>query len=234
MSPRRIILITGVTRGLGWAMVTEFARLGHVVVGCGRSGKEIEALTKSHPEPHRFCRLDVARDEQVASWARSVLESHGAPDLMLNNAAIINGNAQLWEVPAAEFSEVIDVNVKGVTNVLRHFLPGMLQARRGVIVNFSSGWGRSTAPEVAPYCASKWAIEGLTRALAQELPDGLAAIPLNPGIIDTEMLRSCFGNAAGNYPSAARWAKVAAPFLLQLGPADNGKPLTVPFREASE
>ena len=85
-----------------------------------------------------------------------------------------------------------------------------------------------TAPEVAPYCASKWAIEGLTRAMAQELPNGLAAIPLNPGIVDTDMLRSCFGGKASHYLSPEEWAKAAVPFLLKLGPRDNGKPLTVP------
>src|SRR4029079_14412946 len=98
----------------------------------------------------------------------------------------------------------------------------------GVIVNISSGWGRSTAAEVAPYCASKWAVEGLTRALAQELPRGMAAVPLNPGIIDTDMLRTCFGGSAGNYPSPERWAEQAVPFLLGLGAKDNGQALTVP------
>jgi NAD(P)-dependent dehydrogenase (short-subunit alcohol dehydrogenase family) len=97
-----------------------------------------------------------------------------------------------------------------------------------VIVNLSSGWGRSSAPEVAPYCATKWAIEGLTRALAQELPRGLAAVPVNPGVIDTDMLRSCFGASASDYPSPERWAQAAIPFLLQLGPKHNGNPVTVP------
>ncbi len=123
---------------------------------------------------------------------------------------------------------MIDVNIKGVVNVIRHFLPAMIARGSGVIVNMSSGWGRSTAAEVAPYCASKWAIEGLTRALAQELPRGLAAVPLNPGIIDTEMLRSCFGGSASEYPGPEEWARAAIPFLLGLGPKDNGKPLTVP------
>ena len=75
-----------------------------------------------------------------------------------------------------------------------------------MIVNFSSGWGRSTSAEVAPYCATKWAIEGLSQALAQELPKGMACVALNPGIIDTEMLRSCFGESAASYPDAAEWA----------------------------
>src|SRR5262249_6905750 len=111
--------------------------------------------------------------------------------------------------------------------VLRCFLPAMIERGSGIIVNFSSGWGRSTSAEVAPYCATKWAMEGLTRALAQELPQGMAAVPLNPGIIDTDMLRSCFGRSAGDYPTAEEWAEYAVPFLLQLGPKDNGKALTV-------
>jgi len=108
----------------------------------------------------------------------------------------VHGKGRIWKISAKEFSEVIDVNIKGVANVLRHFLPAMVERKSGVIVNFSSGWGRSTAAEVAPYCATKWAIEGLTQALAQELPAGMAAIPLNPGIINTEMLQSCFGGSA--------------------------------------
>jgi NAD(P)-dependent dehydrogenase (short-subunit alcohol dehydrogenase family) len=96
-----------------------------------------------------------------------------------------------------------------------------------VIVNLSSGWGRSTSPEVAPYCATKYAVEGLTLALAQELPGGMAAVPLNPGVIDTDMLRQAWSDGAASYPKPDQWAKKAAPFLLALGPKDNGRSLTV-------
>jgi len=226
--PGKIILITGATRGLGRAMVSEFARLGQTVLGCGRSQKDIEHLRAQFAEPHRFSVMDVASDAEVRSWAASILESHGPPDLLLNNAALINRNAPLWNVPAAEFSQVMDVNIKGVANVIRHFAPAMIERKEGVIVNFSSGWGRSTDAEVAPYCASKWAIEGLTLALAQELPPGLAAVSLNPGVINTDMLQSCFAASASSYPSPAQWAKTAVPFLLNLGAADNGKQLTAP------
>ena len=104
----------------------------------------------------------------------------------------------------------------------------MLQAGRGVVVNFSSGWGRSTSPEVAPYCATKWAIEGLSQAMAQELPGGMACVALNPGIIDTAMLRRCFGGAAADFPGPGEWAKKAVPFLAGLTARDNGQSLTVP------
>jgi len=224
----RTIVITGVTRGLGRAMAEEFIRLGHAVVGCGRSQKEIAQLQKQFAAPDDFAVVNVADDSRVAAWAKRILSSHGPPDLLLNNAALVNRNAPLWNVPAQEFSNVIDVNIKGVTNVIRHFVPAMIERRRGVIVNFSSGWGRSTDAEVAPYCATKWAIEGLTQALAQELPPGMAAVPFNPGIIDTDMLQSCFGASASGYPTPQAWAKTAVPFLLKINSADNGRQLTAP------
>jgi NAD(P)-dependent dehydrogenase (short-subunit alcohol dehydrogenase family) len=228
MSPGRLILITGVTRGLGRALAEEFIRQGHTIMGCGRSSKDIEKLRKAAGAPHDFYPVNVASDDEVKTWASLVLSTHGVPDLLLNNAAIINANARLWEVGAREFSDVVDINLKGVANVIRHFAPAMVKRKRGVIVNFSSGWGRSADAEVAPYCATKWAVEGLTQSLAQELPSGMAAVALNPGIINTEMLRSSFGGSAASYPSPDEWARVAAPFLLQLGPSDNGRPLTVP------
>ncbi len=222
------IVITGVTRGLGLAMTRRFIQLGHTVIGCGRSAACIAQLNQEMGAPHRFDILDVSSDSQVKNWSEQVLQDYGPPQLLINNAAVVNRNAPLWEVPAEEFSSLIDVNIKGVGNVLRHFLPAMVAVKSGIIVNLSSGWGRSTDAGVAPYCASKWAIEGLTRSLAQELPTGMAAIPLNPGIIDTGMLRTSFGEAAANYPTAQQWANYAVPYLLGLRPSDNGKPLTVP------
>src|SRR5262245_1431687 len=190
---KRRVVITGATRGLGRAMADRLIALGHTVAGCGRSAAHIDELRRRHPAPHDFAVVDVADGAAVAAWAKGVLARLGPPDLLLNNAAVIAENAVLWDVPAEQFDRVVDVNIKGVANVVRAFVPAMIQRGSGVVVNFSSGWGRSTSPEVAPYCASKWAVEGLTRALAQELPRGLAAVPLNPGVIDTDMLRSCFG-----------------------------------------
>lgn len=229
MPNHKIVVITGVTSGLGLAMTEEFIRSGHTVLGCGRSKTKISGLQKQFGKTHDFKTVDVSSDAAVKSWAEHSLKSFGPPDLLINNAGVINPNAPLWKVSAEDFSYVIDVNVNGPANVIRHFVPAMVKRARGVIVNFSSGWGRSADPEVAPYCASKWAIEGLTQALSQELPAGMAAIPLNPGIINTEMLQNAFGNSANNYPKASEWAKVAVPFLLKLGPADNGKQLDVPL-----
>ena len=224
---RKHVVITGVSRGLGHAMAEEFIRLGHTVLGCGRSSAAIAELNARHGPHHDFDVVDVTDDDRVKVWANRCLAEFGAPDLVLNNAALINRNAALWQVPADEFDAVIDVNIKGVANVIRHFPPAMVARGEGIIVNFSSGWGRATDPEVSPYCATKWAMEGLSKALAQELPPGMASIPLSPGIIDTAMLRSCFGDAAGAYPTAEEWASEAVPWLLRLGPRHNGLSLTV-------
>lgn len=222
------VVITGVSRGLGRALALGFRSAGWRVSGCATDVAALQSLGRELGAEHLILPCDVTRPADVDAFASSVMAFAGAPDLLLNNAAVINPNKPLWEVPEEEFSRVIDVNLKGVHAVIRAFLPGMIQRGTGVVVNFSSGWGRSTSPEVAPYCATKWGIEGLTAALAQELPRGLAAVALNPGIIDTRMLRSCFGDAAGDFPDPDRWAAVAVPFLASLGSRHNGSALTVP------
>ncbi|HZL46167.1 MAG TPA: SDR family NAD(P)-dependent oxidoreductase [Opitutaceae bacterium] len=222
------LVITGVTRGLGRALAEWYIAHGHTVSGCGRSGMEIFELRSVYPEPHNFDAVDVTEVVKVGMWAERILGAAGTPDFLINNAALMNQPAPLWKVPAAEFSKLVDVNIKGVVNVIRAFVPAMVEAGHGVIVNFSSGWGRSTSPDVAPYCASKWAMEGLTGSLAQELPEGMAAVPLNPGVVNTDMLQKCFGAEAGRYPTAQDWARQAAPFILTLGAKDNGQSLSVP------
>ena len=224
----RTILITGVTRGLGRSLALRLAGLGHVVIGCGRTASAIEEMQQLLGEPHALSIVDVASAAEVETWARRVLARHPPIDLLINNAGVINANAPLWEVPEEELSRVIDVNLKGTAHVIRAFLPSMLDRGRGVVVNFSSGWGKSSSAEVAPYCATKWGIEGMTKALAEELPAGLAAVALNPGVVHTAMLESCYGQSAKSYPGPERWAERAAPFLLALGPKDNGRSLTVP------
>ena len=222
----RVVIITGASRGLGRAMALGFAEAGCAVAGCGRSQERVDELARELPSPHMFRALDVV-SPAVGEWATEVVGTLGVPDLLINNAALINKPAPLWEVPAEEFSKLIDVNLKGVFAVCKAFLPAMIERGRGVVVNFSSGWGRSTSPEVAPYCATKFGIEGMTKALAQELPVGLAAVPLSPGIVDTDMLRVAWGDAAAAHPKPEAWAKRAVPFLMSLDASANGQSLTV-------
>ena len=222
------IVITGVARGLGRAMCDVLIQQNHTIIGCARSPEAIESLESRYGSAHTFSVADVSDPDEVAAWAQQALATVGIPDLILNNAGLINANANLWEVPPEEFRAVCEVNLLGTYAVIRAFLPAMLKQGRGGVINFSSTWGQSTSPEVAPYCATKWGIEGLTQALAQELPSGMFAVAFNPGVINTDMLQSCFGASAAAYPSAREWAEDAVPFLLQLGTTDNGTSVRAP------
>jgi NAD(P)-dependent dehydrogenase (short-subunit alcohol dehydrogenase family) len=230
------VVITGVSRGLGRVLAHFFAEQGWAVAGCARNASALAKLQKALPVPpghraHDLGPVEIGQESEVAAWAQRLIREGWEPDLILNNAAIIARPAPLWEVPSAEIEQVLRINVLGTIQVIRHFLPVLLAKEQGVIVNFSSGWGRSTSPEVATYCTSKWAIEGLTSALAQELPQGIAAVALNPGVISTDMLKECWGDEALAYPSPEKWIQVAGPFLTKLSAKDNGRALTVPGME---
>ena len=227
MSEPRTIVLTGCTRGLGRALVSRFTARGHTVIGCGRSESHVANLGREFGEPHHFTALDVADSAAIEAWAADTLEKTGTPDLIINNAAIMNHPAPLWDVSAEEFGRLMDINVDGTLNVIRAFCPAMIAAGRGVIANLSSGWGQSTSPDVGPYCASKFAIEGLTGSLAQDLPRPLVAVAVSPGVVDTDMLRRCWADGAGGYQGPEAWGDGAADFFLALGPKDNGKSVRI-------
>ncbi|PWZ45113.1 NADPH-dependent pterin aldehyde reductase [Zea mays] len=165
--------------------------------------RTIELETNAYPALDEL--TSKRSDSSVAELAKTVVEKKQVPDIIVNNAGTINKNNKTWNVSAEDFDMVVDTNIKGTANVLRHFVPLMIEKRHGIIINLSSAWGRSVAAEVAPYCASKWAIEGLTRSLAKELPPGLAAIALSPGVVNTDMLNSCFGSSAALYQTTETW-----------------------------
>ena len=164
--------------------VDEFIGAGHTVMGCSRSDAGMQELRELYGTPHEFAALDVSDDAAVKAWSAKCLKQYGAPDLLVNNAGVINEPANLVDVSDVEFRQVLVVNVSGVANMIRHVVPAMIDTQKnGIVINLSSGWGRSVSSGVAPYCASKWAIEGLTKALAEELPSGMAAVPLSPGAL---------------------------------------------------
>ncbi|XP_042754425.1 LOW QUALITY PROTEIN: NADPH-dependent pterin aldehyde reductase [Lactuca sativa] len=133
----------------------------------------------------------------------------------INNAGTINKNNRLWEVPEEEFNVVIDTNLKGIANMLCHFIALMIEKKQGILVNMLSGWGRSAAAHVAPYCASKWAVEGLTKSVAKELPAGMEIVAFNSGVKNSMLLY------------LALVAPKAADMILNLIVADNGAFLSV-------
>ena len=222
----KLVCISGCSKGLGRAMAIEFHSRGGRVAGGARNAEALEKLDKEIEDLCFFQAFDVSKSGEVENFAQSVEENLGVPDLLVNNAGIINKNAPLTQISSEEFASVLSINLGGIHNMIRSFVPRMEKQEHGIIANFSSYWGQSTAPEVAPYCASKWGVEGLTRSLAQELPAGLATVAFNPGIIDTDMLRSCFGEAASSHEKPDVWAKHAVDRLENLKIGDNGTTVT--------
>jgi NAD(P)-dependent dehydrogenase (short-subunit alcohol dehydrogenase family) len=226
---QKFVVITGVTQGLGRAMIDRFSEAGWKIAGCGRSERKIEEIRLQFGETHDFSVVDVSDYNAVTSWAKRIINHMGVPDLLINNASIINKNAPLWEISAEEFNHVMNVNVTGVFNMIKAFVPAMIKQKHGIIINISSSWGRIGEKMLAPYCSSKFAIEGLTQSLALELPEGLAVVALDPGGgINTDMLRSCAPEYLPEAPSPEEWARVAVPYMMNLSIEDNGKSLTCP------
>ncbi|XP_022930008.1 NADPH-dependent pterin aldehyde reductase-like [Cucurbita moschata] len=224
----RVVLITGVSKGLGRALALELANRGHTIIGCSRDQPKLDSLRQQLPSnSHLLFNANVRSNDSVEELARAVVQNKLVPDIILNNAAVINRNRNLWEVDVEEFDNVIDTNVKGIANILRHFIPLMIPKKHGIIINMSSMAGRRGHSQIAPYCASKWAIEGLSKSLAKELPDGMTVVTLDPGAINTDMLVSVAGSLASNYLPPERWAIKAATMILDLTPSDNGASLTV-------
>jgi NAD(P)-dependent dehydrogenase (short-subunit alcohol dehydrogenase family) len=144
--------------------------------------------------------------------------------VLINNAGALNPALRFEDMPAKEFDRVVGVNLIGAANVIRHFLAAMKQKRNlqgngtRIIVNFSSRWGHKGGPRLGPYCMTKWAIEGLTAALANELPSHLAIYAVDPQLVNTAMLRQYIGKGrARDYPTPRIWAQtIAVDFILNL------------------
>ena len=100
---RKLIIITGVTRGLGRALSDQYLKMGHTVIGCGRNAEIIKKMSAKYPTNTDFQALDVSDCESVIFWANRIIKSFGSPDFLLNNAGIMNDNRNLWEVSKRNF-----------------------------------------------------------------------------------------------------------------------------------
>jgi 3-oxoacyl-[acyl-carrier protein] reductase len=168
----KVAVVTGGGRGIGAAIARKLAGLGASVVVCGRTREAIEATSKSISQGG-FRALAVACDvsdlHSVESLAREVENNFGRLDVLINNAGIGSFKNPLHTLPPEQWDKVLNINLRGVYYCVRSFVPMMIRAGGGHIVNISSLAGKNPLPNGAAYAASKWGLNGLSYSLAEEL-----------------------------------------------------------------
>jgi 3-oxoacyl-[acyl-carrier protein] reductase len=202
-----VAVVTGPSRGIGRATAVKLSERGARVALLGLPGARLDEAARevsaagvlAHAVP-----CDVASEAEVERAAREVLEQVGVPRVVVNNAGVVLRGARVEETRVADWDRVIAVNLRGPFLIARAFLPAMRKAGRGRLVQVSSISGTIGSPGAASYAASKWALLGFTKSLAEELRGtGLQAVAIAPGSVDTDML------AGSGFPPAMTAKDVA-------------------------
>ncbi|MBU9604910.1 oxidoreductase [Burkholderia multivorans] len=186
MASNKLLLITGVSSGFGRALAQAALDAGHTVVGTVRSeqaAREFEALGA----PRAVARvLDVTDLDAIEGVVAEIERTVGAIDVLVNNAGY-GHEGVMEESPLSELRRQFDVNVFGAVAMMKAVLPFMRMRRRGHIVNITSMGGHITMPGLTYYCGSKFALEGISDALRQEVaPLGIAVTAVAPGSFRTD------------------------------------------------
>lgn len=209
----RTAVVTGGGRGIGRAVALALAERGARVAVAARTAEEIGAVAReitARGGEARAIRCDVARADDVRELFRAVAVELGPVDCLVNDAGLVL-RKPLVDTEEAEWDRILDVNLKGAYLCCRAALggpSGMLARKGGRIVNVGSISGTLGTPGLAAYCASKWGLTGLTKALAEELREReILVAAVLPGSVDTDMLRGS-GFAPAMQPEAV--AKVVA------------------------
>jgi NAD(P)-dependent dehydrogenase (short-subunit alcohol dehydrogenase family) len=180
-----VSVVTGANSGIGRATAIHLAAQGHEVYGTVRSTAKAEKLismAQARGVDVHLVELDVADDDSVRAGFEQILAAAGRVDHLVNNAGV-GGNAVAEECPASMYGDVFNVNVVGAARCAQAVLPQMRERRGGAIVNVSSVAGRVAAIGQSPYFTSKFALEGLSEGLAQELaPFGIRVVIVEPGV----------------------------------------------------
>jgi len=157
-------LITGASRGIGEAAVVALASAGvrHFVLHYNSHRQGIDELVKKLGDSVscRVIQADLSNEAGIESFVGDLRKLDASVDFLINNAGFLVQRAKLAESTADLWDRVMNLNAKSAWFITQALVPGMIERGGGVIVNLSSGWGRSADAEVAPYCASKWAIRG--------------------------------------------------------------------------
>ncbi|MEX1105125.1 MAG: SDR family oxidoreductase [Ilumatobacteraceae bacterium] len=205
-----ITVVTGANSGLGRATAIHLAAQGHTVYGTVRSidkAAKLQSMAAAAGVEIHLVELDVADDESVrAGFAEIMAATDGVVDVLVNNAGV-GGNAVAEECPTSLYLDVFNVNVCGAVRCLQQVLPGMRDRGSGSIVNITSIAGRVAALAQSPYVASKWAFEGVSEGLAQELaPFGIRVVIIEPGVTKSAIFAKNIDapNQSGAYDTAYR------------------------------
>ncbi|MGZ3452727.1 MAG: SDR family NAD(P)-dependent oxidoreductase [Polyangiales bacterium] len=190
---REIAVVTGGAHGIGEATARAFARRGLDVAIFGRRQSDLDATAAELVEDHSVRMLPIACDvsnaAEVERASKRVLDELGVPLVVVNNAGIVE-RAAVEEMHEEMWDRVLGVNLKGPFLVTRAFLPAMKARKSGRIVQVSSISATLGTARASAYCASKWGLDGFTKALAEELRGtGLQTMAVLPGSTDTDMLR---------------------------------------------
>lgn len=185
-----VTVVTGANSGIGRATALHLASVGHHVVGTVRSlDKADKLLAKADEQGVRVGLVvaDVADEASVQDGFAEILARAGRVDHLINNAGV-GGNGVVEETSSQEYLDVFNVNLCGVTRCSQAVLPQMRERGSGTIVNITSVAGRIAALAQAPYVASKWALEGVSELLAQELaPFGIRVAIIEPGVTQSSI-----------------------------------------------
>jgi NAD(P)-dependent dehydrogenase (short-subunit alcohol dehydrogenase family) len=186
------ILLTGTSKGIGMATALVLGRAGHTVHATMRnpgSAPELAQIAKKEGLPITVSVMDVDSDASVTKGIGTITQANGPLDVLVNNAGIERGGA-IEELPLSEFRAVMETNYFGALRCIQAVIPQMRTRRSGCIINVTSVAGRISASPLGPYAATKFALEGLSEALAQEAKMfNIRVAIVQPGIIDTAMAR---------------------------------------------
>lgn len=192
----KVAIVTGAARGIGKAIAKKFSENGAIVYICDLELNSLEKIAKEITEstgyPVYAFQMDVTERDQINEFVNLIVKNEERIDILVNNAGILI-HAPLLEMDPLEFDKVYTVNVKGLFMLTQAVGKVMKEQKGGKIINISSCSGKKPTQNEAAYCASKSAINGLTRVTALEL--GVYGINCNaicPGATDTEMIRSAF------------------------------------------
>ena len=180
-----VSVVTGANSGIGRATALHLASIGHEVYGTVRSAAKADKLmgmAKAQGVEMNLVELDIADDQSVKTGMAEILKNAGRVDVLVNNAGV-GGNSVAEECPIELYADVMNVNLYGGIRCIQAVLPGMRERKAGTIVNVTSIVGRLAALAQSPYVTSKWAFEGLSEGLAQELaPFGIRVAIIQPGV----------------------------------------------------